>query len=60
MSVLSKPITLGLAAAGFLGWAVWYDKHRRSKPDYKKNLVEKRKNELIEERKKSDPAYRKK
>ena len=51
---------IGLAATAFVGWAVWYDKRRRSRPDYKKNLVEKRKNELIEERKKNDPSYRKK
>merc|ERR1712050_282915 len=48
---------IGLAATAFVGWAVWYDKRRRSRPDYKKNLVEKRKNELIEERKKNDPSY---
>ena len=41
----------------FLSWAAWYDHHRRSKPDYLDNLVEKRKNELLENRRKNDPLY---
>jgi len=44
-------------ATGAVGWAIWYDRKRTSHPDYKKNLVEKRRSELIEKRKKEDPFY---
>jgi len=40
-----------------IGWAVWYDKKRRSRPDYKTNLVEIRKQELIKKREENDPTF---
>ena len=58
MVVLSKP--LKIAAAGtvvFTTWALWYDSYRRSKPDYKQKLVEKRKEELRQKRILNDPLY---
>ena len=58
MVVLSKP--LKIAAAGtvvFTTWALWYDNYRRSKPDYKQKLVEKRKEELRQKRILNDPLY---
>jgi len=59
MTVFSRPLQLTIAGSVTcaLAWAVWYDSYRRSKPDYKKNLVEKRKQQLIEKRKLNDPDY---
>lgn len=55
-STLSKPtIILGSTTAIFILWAFWYDHYRRNKPDYKSNLVKKRKQQLIEKREANDP-----
>lgn len=40
-----------------ISWAAWYDHYRRNKPDYLDNLVERRKSELLENRKRSNPFY---
>lgn len=58
MSVLSKLSSPTVLGAGlFLTWAAWYDHYRRSRPDYLDKLVERRKSELLEERKRNDPLY---
>lgn len=55
---MSKPLkVLTIGTLAFTAWAVWYDNHRRSKPDYKQKLVEKRKEELRQKRIKEDPLY---
>ncbi|KAM8705913.1 hypothetical protein ACLKA7_010244 [Drosophila subpalustris] len=35
-------ILAGLASAAFVGYCVYFDKKRRSHPDFKKNLIERR------------------
>lgn len=57
LSKLSSPTVLALSAGLFLTWAAWYDHYRRSRPDYLDKLVERRKSELLEERKRNDPLY---
>ena len=58
MAILSKPIKIAVAGTVlFFTWAVWYDNYRRSKPDYKEKLVEKRKEELRQKRILNDPLY---
>merc|ERR1711981_1483682 len=57
MSVLSKPLNLAIGGLALVGWAIWYDRRRTTHPDYKKNLVEKRRNKLIDEQRKKDPTY---
>merc|ERR1712226_1111547 len=41
----------------FVCWALWYDHHRRSKPDYLEKLMNKKKKALIEKHKREDPKY---
>lgn len=55
MAILSKPVVITGIACSVVGWAVWYDRYRRNKPDYKTKLVEKRRNEIIKKREESDP-----
>merc|ERR1712142_1140804 len=56
MSVLSKPLfILGSSTTLFTVWALWYDHYRRSRPDYKSKLVQKRKQQLLEYREANDP-----
>ena len=58
MAILSKPLKIAVAGTVlFCTWAVWYDNYRRSKPDYKEKLVEKRKEELRQKRILNDPLY---
>jgi len=55
MAILSKPVMIAGLACSAVGWAIWYDRYRRSKPDYKAKLVEKRRNEILKKREQSDP-----
>jgi len=55
MAILSKPVLITGTAVATVAWAFWYDSYRRSKPDYKKKLVEKRRNEIIKKRELADP-----
>merc|ERR1712004_839834 len=55
MAILSKPVLITGTAVATVAWAFWYDSYRRSKPDYKKKLVEKRRNEIIKKREDADP-----
>jgi len=55
MAILSKLVLITGTAVATVAWAFWYDSYRRSKPDYKKKLVEKRRNEIIKKREDADP-----
>lgn len=48
--------TIGLVATGaiglFIGYCIYFDKKRRSDPDYKKKIIERRKRKLEEAEKK--------
>jgi len=55
--VTSTTLKVAGGCTAFLAWAVWYDHYRRNKSDYKSKLVQKRKNELLAKREKSDPYF---